>query len=293
MYPFIEQYDESEDVALVQEACKGSKQAMEKLVGLHQRFIYNVALRMIRDPDDAADLTQEVLIKMITKLSLFNGKSSFRTWLYRMVMNHFVSSKRKKTKAEKEVISFDKLGIDIDEVHDNEDMNMEEQEQYQNEIIDVRNNCMLSLLICLDRMQRIVFILGSIFNIKSSIASDILGITPDNFRKQLSRAKADLFQFMDNKCGLVNPKNPCRCYKKTKGFIKEGKIDAKTETFKQNFYQSILSVTLDKNKELDNLMAGKYLHFFTNQVYADTNVGDHLIKTLLLDPQIKQLFHLN
>jgi RNA polymerase sigma factor (sigma-70 family) len=291
MYPFIEQYDESQDVILVHEACKGSKQALEKLVGLHQRFIYNVALKLIRDPDDAADMTQEVLIKMIIKLSSFNGKSSFRTWLYSMVMNHFVSGKRKK--AEKEVISFEKLGIDIDEVHDNENMNTEEQEQYQDEIIGVRNNCMSSMLLCLDRMQRIVFILGSIFNIKSSIAAEILGITPANFRKQLSRAKADLFQFMDHKCGLVNPKNPCRCYKKTKGFMKEGKIDAITGTFKHNFYQSILSVTLDKNKELDKLMTGKYLHFFTSQAYVDTNVGDQLIKMLLLDPQIKQLFHLN
>lgn len=47
-------------------------------------------------------------------------------------MNHFISGKRKK--AEKEVISFDKLGIDLDEVHDNEDMSMEEQEQYQDEL---------------------------------------------------------------------------------------------------------------------------------------------------------------
>lgn len=37
----------------------------------------------------------------------------------------------------------------------------------------------------------------------------------------------------------------------------------------------------------------KYLHFFTSQAYAETNIGDQLIKTLLLDPQIKQLFHLN
>jgi hypothetical protein len=75
--------------------------------------------------------------------------------------------------------------------------------------------------------------------------------------------------------------------------MKEGKIDAITGTFKHNFYQSILSVTLDKNKELDKLMTGKYLHFFTSQAYVDTNAGDQLIKMLLLDPQIKQLFHLN
>ncbi|MGF7037590.1 RNA polymerase sigma factor [Mucilaginibacter lappiensis] len=291
MYPFIEKYDESQDIIIVQQACDGSRQAMEKLVSLHQRFIYNVALKLVRDADDAADLTQEVLIKMITKLSLFSGKSSFRTWLYRMVMNHFISSKRKK--AEKEVISFNKLGVYIDEVHDSEDMSLEEQERYSDHITDVRNNCMSSMLLCLDRQQRAIFVLGGIFNIKSTIASALLDITPENFRKQLSRAKADLFQFMDHKCGLMNPDNPCRCFKKTKGFMNEGKIDAETQTFKPEYRQSILSVTVAKNEELDSLMEGKYLHFFTSQVYADTKAGDQLIESLLFDPQIKQLFHLN
>ena len=291
MYPFIEKYDESQDRAIVLQACAGSRQAMEKLVKLHQRFIYNVALKLVRDADDAADLTQEILIKMVTKLSLYNGSSSFRTWLYRIVMNHFMSSKRKK--AEKEVVSFDKLGVYIDEVHDSEDMSLDEQVQYSDHITDVRNNCMSSMLLCLDKQQRVIFVLGGVFNIKSTIASALLDITPENFRKQLSRAKADLFQFMDHKCGLMNPENPCRCFKKTKGFIKEGKIDLLTQTFKPEYQQSILSVSNVKNKELDDLMEGKYLQFFTSQVYADTNVGDRLIESLLFDPQIKKLFHLN
>jgi RNA polymerase sigma factor (sigma-70 family) len=291
MYPFIEKYDESLDQALVGQACAGSRQAMEKLVKLHQRFIYNVALKLVRDADDAADLTQEILIKMVTKLSLYNGTSSFRTWLYRIVTNHFISSRRKKT--EKDVFSFNKLGVEIDQLHDSEDMSLEEQLQYSDHITHVRNNCMSSMLLCLDRQQRVVFVLGGVFNIKSTIASALLDITPENFRKQLSRAKANLFQFMDHKCGLINPENPCRCFKKTKGFIKEGKIDPATQTFKQEYQQSILSVSTIKNKELDNLMEGKYLQFFTGQVYADTNIGDKLIESLLFDPQIKKLFHLN
>jgi hypothetical protein len=91
----------------------------------------------------------------------------------------------------------------------------------------------------------------------------------------------------------MNPENPCRCFKKTKGFINEGKIDPGTQTFKQEYHQSILSVSVAKNEELDNLMEGKYLQFFTSQVYADTSVGDKLIESLLFDPQIKKLFHLN
>ena len=291
MYAFSEQYDESQDLLLVKQACAGSKAAVERLVRLHQRFIYNVALKLVRDEDDAADLTQEVLIKVLTKLDQFEQKSSFRTWLYRIVMNHFLSSQRKK--AEKLIHSFDELGIVIDELHNNEDMTDDERETYSEQIIDVRNKCMASTLLCLDRQQRIVLILGGVFGLRSNIAAQLLGLTPENFRKQLSRAKQDLFQFMDNKCGLINPNNPCRCHKKTKGFIKEGKVDPSTNRFTREALETIGEVVDLKNHELDQLMEGKYLRLFTDQPYEKTDIGDKLIESLLFDKDIQALFWLN
>src|ERR1700760_907773 len=127
MHPFAEDYDRSDDLLLVTEVCNGSREAAGQLVRRHQRFIYNIALKLIRDPDDAADLTQEVLVKMITRLSQFQSKSSFRTWLYRIVMNHFLNTQR--SKAEKEVRSFEELGVFVDETHDREDMTIEEKEE--------------------------------------------------------------------------------------------------------------------------------------------------------------------
>ncbi|WED27575.1 hypothetical protein L3V77_04900 [Vibrio sp. DW001] len=56
-------------------------------------------------------------------------------------------------------------------------------------------------------------------------AADILAITPGNFRQQLSRARRDLHSFMQNKCGLVDLSNPCRCERKASGFMKEGWLD--------------------------------------------------------------------
>jgi len=173
-------------------------------------------LKFIRDTDDASDLTQEVLIKMITKLTQFEQKRSFTTWLYRIAFNHFLNCKRKKS--EREIYSFDDLGIYVDEVHNNEEMTADEQ------IVQTRNKCMASTLLCLSREQRQVLILGSIFGNKSEIAAKILDMTSENFRKQLSRAKADLFNFMENKCGLMDSLNSCRCHKKTKGFRKEGLV---------------------------------------------------------------------
>lgn len=287
MYPFSEQYDEAEDQQLVREACAGKKEALEKLIRLHQRFIYNVALKLVRDENDAADLTQEVLIKVLTKLNQYEHKSSFRTWLYRIVMNHFLSCQRKKFH------SFQELGTEIDELHNDEDMSADEQVRYSQQIIEVRNRCMASTLLCLDREQRIVLILGTIFNLRSTIAAPLLNISPENFRKQLSRAKEDLFQFMQNKCGLIDPAHPCRCYKKTKGFIREGKVDPTTGTFTAAARESIGSLVGIKNHELDILMEGKYLRLFVQQPYEDTDAGDRLVELLLIDKDIQQLFELN
>jgi len=291
MYAFNDQYDESQDQLLVQEACAGSKAAVEQLIRTHQRFIYNVALKLVREEDDAADLTQEVLIKVLTRLDQFEQKSSFRTWLYRIVMNHFLTGQRKK--AEKLIHSFDELGVVIDELHNSEDMNAEERETYTEQIIDVRNKCMASTLLCLDRQQRIILILGGVFNLRSNVAAQILGLTPENFRKQLSRAKHDLFQFMDNKCGLIDPNNPCRCHKKTKGFIKEGKVDPSTNRFTGEALETIGEVVNLKNHELDRLIEGKYLRLFTNQPYEKTDIGDKLIESLLSDKDLQALFWLN
>jgi len=289
MNPFSATYDPKDEMSLVQEAQEGSKQALEKLVNLHQGFIYNIALKLLRNPDDAADLSQEVIIKMITKLNQFKGKSSFRTWLYKIVIHHFIKSKKRKSEAEIE--SFEKYGDFLDSAYTAEEMTAEEHQKYQDEIIFIRNNCMTSMLLCLSRQQRIVFILGAIFNIRSHIAAQLLDISAENFRQQLSRAKADLFQFMGNKCGLINPNNPCRCAKKTKGFIKDGLLDPSRLQFRDGLLKEIREIASENNSRLDNLMEGQYLSFFRQQPYENKDLG--LLKSLLLNKDIIDLFRLN
>ena len=53
----------------------------------------------------------------------------------------------------------------------------------------------------------------------------------DNFRQLLSLARRDLFQFMNDKCGLVNRANPCRCARKASGFMRNGWLDPKNQEF--------------------------------------------------------------
>src|SRR5215475_7491079 len=89
--PFDDGPAEQDDRALVAGAQQGDSRALEELVGRHQRWIYNIAVRMLGHPQDAEDATQEILIKALTRLSSFEGNSRFRTWLYRIVVNHVLN----------------------------------------------------------------------------------------------------------------------------------------------------------------------------------------------------------
>lgn len=102
----------SVDSELVELAKNGDRAALEKLVLRHQAWIYNVAVRMVFRPQDAEEVTQEVLVKAITKLSTFKGESTFRTWLYRIAANHVLNMKRRW--AETRTTTFAGYGAAID-----------------------------------------------------------------------------------------------------------------------------------------------------------------------------------
>lgn len=72
---------------LVQRARKGDQEAFAALVAEHQRYVYNLALRVLRNEEDALDLTQETFVRAWVALPNFRGQSQFRTWLYRITTN--------------------------------------------------------------------------------------------------------------------------------------------------------------------------------------------------------------
>src|SRR5437868_4111809 len=102
----------SVDAELVERAKNGDRAALEELILRHQAWVYNIAVRMVFRPHDAEDVTQEVLVKVITKLSTFKGESTFRTWLYRIAANHVLNMKRHA--AESLSLTFATLGTAID-----------------------------------------------------------------------------------------------------------------------------------------------------------------------------------
>jgi RNA polymerase sigma factor (sigma-70 family) len=289
-HPFQSQYEDHKDLELIAQAKEGSKSALEKLIHKHQHYIYNIALKMTLSPFDAEDVTQEVLVKVITHLAQFKGESNFRTWLYRITFNHFMSMK--KVWLEDYIVSFEQYGTELDNLPDQELTDLEQAEM--KELVQQANySCMSGMLLCLDREQRLVYVLGEIFGVDHTIGSQMLDISKDNFRQKLTRARRDLYQFMHNKCGLVNKSNPCRCDRKTKAFIKEGWVDKETMKYNTAYVKKLSEELPQKAEDLCEITEHDYAELFRNHPFQEKDHARKFFENVLIETKMNDLFNLD
>ncbi|NLC68453.1 MAG: sigma-70 family RNA polymerase sigma factor, partial [Clostridiaceae bacterium] len=90
--------------ALVRKSQQGDIGAFEQLIGDYQKKVFNIALGMMNNHDDASDIAQEVFIKVFKSIGSFKQQSSFSTWIYRITVNTCLDELRKR-KNRKNVIS--------------------------------------------------------------------------------------------------------------------------------------------------------------------------------------------
>jgi RNA polymerase sigma factor (sigma-70 family) len=254
-YPFsgiAAKASEPPDEELVSRAQAGEKDALDRLVRRHQPWVFNIAIRMLWHREVAEDATQEILIKVVTKLSTFRGQSQFRTWLYRIAVNHLLNVR--KSEAEEVTTTFTDMGRALD---DTPDLDLPDPKAVPVDlpvlVEEARVACMTGMLLCLDRRQRLAFILGEVFGVASEFGAEVMDVSPDNFRQLLSRARRDLYQFMNEKCGLVNLANPCRCKKKTRAYMQAGYVDPHNLQFAAKRLASVNSVAPHRLDELQSL----------------------------------------
>lgn len=72
---------------IVRRAQQGDSRAVADLVAGQQKYVYSLAMALLKDPADAADLTQEAFIRLLRVLPSYRGETRFTTWLYRLVVN--------------------------------------------------------------------------------------------------------------------------------------------------------------------------------------------------------------
>nr|WP_299383405.1 RNA polymerase sigma factor [Allomuricauda sp.] len=214
---------------LIEKANSGDRNALELILNEIKDMVYNLSLKMLLFPEDAKDATQEILIKVITHLGTFQFHSKFKTWVYRVATNHLLNQKGKRSK--EFAMSFEDYALLIDSGQSNSTRYAKNEGELALLEEEVKVSCTHGLLLCLDEAARMVYILSEILEFNSLEGSAILGITPENYRKKLSRSRTKIRNFLNNKCGLANSKNPCRCSKKIDFLIDQNIIGPKDLRF--------------------------------------------------------------
>ncbi len=90
----------SRDRALVDRCRRGDRQAIETLIREYEKPVYNVAYRILGNPDDAADATQSVFLKAFEKLDHYDPKYKFFSWIYRIAVNESINQFKRNRKLE-------------------------------------------------------------------------------------------------------------------------------------------------------------------------------------------------
>ncbi len=207
---------------LVDKATAGDKKALETLVEGVQDIVFNLSLRMLGTFADAEDAAQDILLKMITHLSSFRGDSSFTTWVFSIAVNH-LKNYRKHMFAHYP-LSFEYYGDDIEngKIKDVPDLTQNVEKDILAE--ELKMSCTNVMLQCLDTESRCIFILGTMFKIDSRIAGDILGISPEAYRKRLSRIRKKMADFLSQYCGEYGS-GRCRCKDRVNYAIQSRRLD--------------------------------------------------------------------
>jgi RNA polymerase sigma-70 factor (ECF subfamily) len=174
--------DESQ---LIRKAKQGNHQALSELVNTYSERVYNLALRILRNKEDAEDVLQETFLTVLEKLAGFDERSGFFTWLYRIATNASLMKLRRK----KMVYTTYLDNPDFESTLENKMLIDWSQDPsltvYQGEV----KNRLDQAINELSEMYRMVFVLRDIEDLSIKETSKILDISEENVKIRLRRAR--------------------------------------------------------------------------------------------------------
>ncbi len=188
-----------DDSVLVERSREGDSAAMESLIIRYQNRIYNVILRMCRNTDDAAELTQETFVKIIQKINEFEGRSNFYTWAFRIAVNLTLNYCQRSSR-------LDLKSLDIEAVDRSRQTKRKLKElltddscpdpailAQNKELCDI----VMQSLMQLDEAHRAVVVLRDIEGMNYARIAEVLDIELGTVKSRLSRARSNLRKIME------------------------------------------------------------------------------------------------
>jgi RNA polymerase sigma factor (sigma-70 family) len=214
---------ETELVGYVHAAQEGDQQALDGVVRALVDDVYGLALRMTANVADAEDVTQEVMIKVVTRLGSFRAEASVRTWAYQIAVRHILD--RRKSRIES-------LGLDLEQFASDllDGLASPAEPEDPLAVQEVKLGCTLAMLTCLDREHRLAYVLGEVFDMPGDTAAELTGVSLDVFRQRLSRARRQLEAFTESYCSIVDAKAPCSCERRVQRATELGRIQPRSLT---------------------------------------------------------------
>jgi hypothetical protein len=150
----------------------------------------------------------------------------------------------------------------------------------------------MGMLLCLDRKQRLIFTVGEILGASDSVGAEVLEMTADNFRQCLARARRDLHSFMNGQCGLVNKSNPCRCPKKTRGFIEGGHVDPQRLLFVPEHVQKVREVAPEMVRAIDDAVERQHADIYRDHPFLQPVDQITWLRRMLESDDARRALHL-
>ena len=171
-----------DDAECVRRVQHGDTGCFEILVRRHQKATFNLVYRLLGDYDEAAEVTQEVLLSAYKSINQFRGHANFSTWLYRIAFNH-ASTRRKSLKvAQQRYVSLEDVEI-IGESPSDPAKNAE-QKEIQERVQQALNT--------LDKEEAMVILLRDLQDVPYDEVATILGIPIGTVKSRLHRARQAL-----------------------------------------------------------------------------------------------------
>lgn len=177
------------DDNLIKKAQKGNTDAFEKLVYKYEKLIYNLAYSMLRNEQDAYDISQEVFIKVYQSITTFNFTAKFSTWIHRITVNTTIDEIRKRKNKETEYI--DKM-VDVGDgaiAKQFEDKSPTPEDQI---LLKERNQDLIDSIKKLKEEHRIALTLRDIKGYSYEEIAEILDCSLGTVKSRISRARSNL-----------------------------------------------------------------------------------------------------
>jgi RNA polymerase sigma-70 factor, ECF subfamily len=183
------------DQALVRACQRGEAGALEALISATYADVYALSRRMLADPDEAADATQEVFVRVMRSVLGFRGESAFGTWLHRVTVNVCLTMLRKRSRARATGVAAGALPFGLPD----DDSAIAARAPLPDEVAATHDLAGRSeaALASLPEPARTVVVLRDIEELSTKEVAELLGVSESVVKVRLHRAHARLRELLD------------------------------------------------------------------------------------------------